>query len=125
MTTQPLPPPRGSKSFAVSLSAEALALVSGQAHRYDMDIDELLSHAVVVVERLATAGEGVSGDVRLLPDTTRKVYLDFPTRELSEVKAERDAARREVTRLRAVAGWLGGALAVAVLVLVVVIATLV
>jgi hypothetical protein len=83
-----------------------------------MEIDELLSHAVVVVDRLANAADGASGDVRLLPDTTRKVYLDHPTRELSEVRAERDAARRDVARLQLVSRWLGGALAVTVLVLV-------
>jgi hypothetical protein len=118
VTTQPQPSPRSSKSFEVFLSVEALAMVTSQAHRYAMEIDELLSHAIVVVDRLASADEGASGDVRLLPDTTRTIYLDFPTRELSEVKAERDAARRDVTRLQTVAKWLGGALAVAVLLLV-------
>jgi len=124
VTTQPQPPPRSSKSFEVYLSAEALAMVTNQAHRYAMDIDELLSHAVVVVDRLAHAAEGASGDVRLLPDTTREVHLDHPTRELSEARAERDAARRDVTRLQKVSSWLGGALAVTVLILVLVIAAL-
>jgi hypothetical protein len=120
VTTQPQPSPRSSKSFEVFLSVEALAMVTNQAHRYAMEIDELLSHAVVVVDRLANAAEEASGDVRLLPDTTRKVYLDHPTRELSEVRAERDAARREVTRLQKVSRWLGGALAVTVLLLILV-----
>jgi hypothetical protein len=122
VTTQPQPSPRSSKSFEVFLSVEALAMVTNQAHRYAMEIDELLSHAVVVVDRLANAGEGASGDVRLLPDTTRKIHLDHPTRELSEVTAERDAARREVTRLQKTSRWLGGALAVTVLLLVLVMA---
>jgi hypothetical protein len=121
VTTQPQPSPRSSKSFEVFLSVEALAMVTNQAHRYAMEIDELLSHAVVVVDRLANAAEGASGDVRLFPDTTRKVYLDRPTRELSEVRAERDAARRKVTQLQLVSRWLGGALAVTVLILVLVI----
>jgi hypothetical protein len=118
VTTQPQPSPRSSKSFGVFLSVEALAMVTNQAHRYGMEIDDLLSHAVVVVDRLANADEGASGDVRLLPDTVRKVYLDYPTTELSETRAERDAARGEVTRYQTLSKWLGGALAVAVLLFV-------